>query len=227
MKNKIRLSIVGTGYFSQFHFEAWKRLDVEVVGICSLNKKEALEKSKQFKNCKIFSDFKTMINDTKTNLVDIITPPQNHLNFIKIAAESNVNIICQKPFTNSFKEAKKAIKIAKIARVLKQNSVDCMLNFKQINLTEHDIATKLNIILSNLNTIHYQIGDKKHSLFCDFYQDCKYNCINNSNWKNPIVNNDIDYSTFNYTYLDNNSYIIIDKIKHYFSHNNIVINFKC
>ena len=112
MKNTIRLSIVGTGYFSQFHFDAWKRLDIEVVGICSLNKNEALEKSKQFNNCKVYSDFTAMINDTKPNLVDIIVPPQNHLNFIKIAAESNVNIICQKPFTNSLQEAKKAVKIA-------------------------------------------------------------------------------------------------------------------
>ena len=112
MKNKIRLSIVGTGYFSQFHFDAWKRLDVEVVGICSLNKHEALERSKQFKNCKVFEDFKTMITETKSTLVDIIVPPQNHLNFIKIAAQSNVNIICQKPFTNSIKEAKEAVKIA-------------------------------------------------------------------------------------------------------------------
>ena len=113
MKNKIRLSIVGTGYFSQFHFDAWKRLDVEVVGICSLNKNEALERSKKFNNCKVFEDFKTMITETKSNLVDIIIPPQFHLNFIKIAAESNVNIICQKPFTNSIKEAKEAVKIAK------------------------------------------------------------------------------------------------------------------
>ena len=60
MKNKIRLSIVGTGYFSQFHFDAWKRLDVEVVGICSLNKHEALERSKQFNNCKVFEDFKNI-----------------------------------------------------------------------------------------------------------------------------------------------------------------------
>ena len=112
MKNKIRLSIVGTGYFSQFHFDAWKRLDIEVVGICSLNKNEALKRSKQFKKCKVYSDFTTMINDSKPNLVDIIVPPQNHLNFIKIAAQSNVNIICQKPFTNSLQEAKKAIKIA-------------------------------------------------------------------------------------------------------------------
>ena len=119
----------------------------------------------------------------------------------------------------------KAIKIAKIARILKQNSVDCMLNFKQVNLTESDISTKLNITLSNQTTINYQIGDKKHSLFCDFYQDCKYNCINNSNWKTPSDNADIDYSTFNYTYLHSNSHIIIDKIKYYFSNINSVITF--
>ena len=119
----------------------------------------------------------------------------------------------------------KAIKIAKIARILKQNSVDCMLNFKQVNLTESDISTKLNITLSNQTTINYQIGDKKHSLFCDFYQDCKYNCINNSNWKTPLDNTDIDYSTFNYTYLDSNSHIIIDKIKYYFANINTVITF--
>ena len=112
MKNKIRLAIVGTGYFSQFHYDAWKRLNVEVVAICSLNKNEALAKSKQFKNCRVFKDFKAMINETDANLVDIIVPPKNHLNFIKIAAESNVNIICQKPFTNNLKEAKKAVKIA-------------------------------------------------------------------------------------------------------------------
>ena len=112
MKNKIRLSIVGTGYFSQFHYDAWKRLDVEVVGVCSLNKNEALARAKQFNNCKVFSDFKTMIHEIKPNLVDIIVPPQNHLNFIKTAAKSKVNIICQKPFTNSLKEAKEAVKTA-------------------------------------------------------------------------------------------------------------------
>ena len=87
MKNKIRLAIVGTGYFSQFHYDAWERLNAEVVAICSLNKNEALARSKQFKNCRVFIDFKTMINETDANLVDIIVPPENHLNFIQIFLE--------------------------------------------------------------------------------------------------------------------------------------------
>ena len=108
-EKKIRLSIVGTGYFSQFHFDAWKRLGVEVSGICSLNESEAHKYSKQFENCPVFTDFESMILATKPDLVDIIVPPLNHLKFIKIASKNKVNIICQKPFTNSIKEAKEAI----------------------------------------------------------------------------------------------------------------------
>ena len=37
-----RLATVGTGYFSQFHYEAWGRLDVDLVAVCSLNKSEAV-----------------------------------------------------------------------------------------------------------------------------------------------------------------------------------------
>ena len=43
MKNHIRLAVVGTGYFSKFHYDAWKRLKVNLVGICSLNEDEANE----------------------------------------------------------------------------------------------------------------------------------------------------------------------------------------
>ena len=117
MGKKIRLAVVGTGYFSQFHYDAWKRLNVDLVGICSLNKNEASKYSKQFQNCEVFLDFETMIKTTKPELVDIIVPPLNHLKFIKIAAGNKVHIICQKPFTTTINEAKEAISFAKRKRV--------------------------------------------------------------------------------------------------------------
>ena len=117
MKKNIRLAVVGTGYFSQFHYDAWKRLNVDLVGICSLNKDEAIKYSKQFQNCEVFLDFETMIKTTKPDLVDIIAPPLNHLKFIKISAKNKVNIICQKPFTNSIKEAREAINFTKRNKV--------------------------------------------------------------------------------------------------------------
>ena len=113
MKSKMRISVVGTGYFSQFHYDAWKRLGVKIVGVCSLNKNEATKISELFYNCEIFLNFEKMLIKTKPDLVDIIVPPENHLNFIKIASKHKINVICQKPFTNSLSQAKSAIKIAK------------------------------------------------------------------------------------------------------------------
>ena len=113
MKSKMRISVVGTGYFSQFHYDAWKRLGVKIVGVCSLNKNEAIKISELFDNCEIFLNFEKMLIKTKPDLVDIIVPPENHLNFIKIASKHKINVICQKPFTNSLSQAKSAIKIAK------------------------------------------------------------------------------------------------------------------
>ena len=71
----------------------------------------------RFQNCEVFSDFETMIKTTKPELVDIIVPPLNHLKFIKIAARNKVDIICQKPFTTSIKEAKEAISFTKRKKV--------------------------------------------------------------------------------------------------------------
>jgi predicted dehydrogenase len=113
MKKKIRLVVVGTGYFSQFHYDAWERLGVKIVGICSLDENEAKKYSHAFDNCKVYLNFEEMIVKALPDIVDIVIPPQNHLKFIKIAAKHSVNVICQKPFTNSLAEAKKAIKTAK------------------------------------------------------------------------------------------------------------------
>ena len=118
MKNKIRIAIVGTGYFSQFHFDAWKRLEVNVVAICSLNENDAIYYSNKFNNCPIFTNFKKMIDEIDLDFVDIVIPPKDHLKLIKIAANKNVNIICQKPFTNSYSEAKVAVNISNKNNIL-------------------------------------------------------------------------------------------------------------
>ncbi len=109
MNNKIRIAIVGTGYFSKYHFDAWKRLRVKIVAICSLNENEAYFYSKKFNYCPTYTNFKKMLDEIDIDFVDIIIPPKDHLKFIKIASKNNVNVICQKPFTNSYSEALQAV----------------------------------------------------------------------------------------------------------------------
>ena len=96
---KFRLAAVGTGYFSQFHYDAWHRLSVNLTGICSLKIEEAKTVSSNFENCDAFTNFEEMLALKKPNLVDVIVPPKAQVLIIKHCLEHRVPVICQKPYT--------------------------------------------------------------------------------------------------------------------------------
>jgi D-apiose dehydrogenase len=124
---KLKGVCIGTGYFSQFHYEAWSRIsEVEIVGICDLDIEKAKQTTAQyFKNTppqfrqnrdfvpQYSNDFKALLSKTQPDFVDIITPPNTHFELIKTAIAAGVkNIICQKPLAPTFQEAKKLVNYA-------------------------------------------------------------------------------------------------------------------
>lgn len=102
----IKVACTGAGYFSRFHYDAWSRIDdVTIVGAMSRSKESAAETGYT-----PFDDLAEMLSSTKPDLLDIITPPPTHLDFIKIALAHGIKmIICQKPFCNDIDEAAEAI----------------------------------------------------------------------------------------------------------------------
>ncbi len=117
MTKSIRICAVGTGYFSQFHFDAWLRLGVNLRGVCSLNPEESRKVANDISGCKNFNDYEQMMDTIKPDLIDIIVPPSEQFPIIRAAIDRKINIICQKPFTTSLDEAKKVVNIAKKANV--------------------------------------------------------------------------------------------------------------
>ena len=69
----------------------------------------------------------------------------------------------------------KAILSGKIARVLKKNAVDCLLNKNQKQSNKNILNVTKKIKLSNGNTIDFAIGHGENTQICDF-MDCEYNC---------------------------------------------------
>jgi len=106
--NKLRVACIGTGYFSQFHYDAWRRINnVELIASCSLTLEEANKTG-----VKAFACAEHMLQSVQVDIIDIITPPSSHLELISQCAQSGVkNIICQKPFCESLEQAKNAIAI--------------------------------------------------------------------------------------------------------------------
>lgn len=97
---------IGLGYFSQFHLEAWLRMDdIEIVAICDTDLEKARTTAKVLGIPAFYDDMETMLDEEKPDFIDIITPPETHKTLCLKAAERGVHIICQKPLAPSLKEA--------------------------------------------------------------------------------------------------------------------------
>ncbi len=104
--DKFRIATVGAGYFSRFQYSAWSRLpDVQLAAICNRDKKAAQDIAQQHNIPNVYDDFEKMLDEIKPDLVDIITPPITHINYVKAAVKRRIPVICQKPFTPSYQEA--------------------------------------------------------------------------------------------------------------------------
>ncbi len=103
MTGRLRVATVGTGYFSQFHYNAWQRLagagEIELVGICGLDRPAVETLARRFGTAAAHDEFTAMLDTVDADLVDIITPPETHAEFVRAALERGHAAICQKPFT--------------------------------------------------------------------------------------------------------------------------------
>jgi superfamily II DNA or RNA helicase len=90
---------------------------------------------------------------------------------------------------------KKAIKIGRISRILKENAVDCILNHEQTNFAQDKINTSVQIQLSAGDPITFPVGDKPYSSGCDYMSNCSFDCSPDK--KDLIVNR----GTYNADYM--------------------------
>lgn len=119
MTDTLAVATLGAGFFSQFHRDAWDRLQgARLVALCDCNAKRAEEAAARHADVAMFTDLDTMLATAKPDLLDIITPPPTHLDAIRCAAEHGVATICQKPFCADLDTARRAADIADAAGIL-------------------------------------------------------------------------------------------------------------
>lgn len=105
----LRVATIGAGYFSQFHYDAWSRLDVELAAVCDHDQEAAHRVARDYNITGVYDDVETMLDAVQPDLVDIITPPATHLHYIELAAGRRAAVVCQKPFTENLDQALEAV----------------------------------------------------------------------------------------------------------------------
>jgi predicted dehydrogenase len=113
MTARLRVAALGAGYFGQFHYRAWSRLPVDLVGICDRDEARAAAVARGFPLARTYGTLDAMLEAERPDLLDVITPPASHLDAIRTAAAQGVDVICQKPFCGSLAAAEEAVAIAR------------------------------------------------------------------------------------------------------------------
>ncbi|HJQ61913.1 MAG TPA: Gfo/Idh/MocA family oxidoreductase [Burkholderiales bacterium] len=113
MAEPFRVAVIGAGYFSQFHLEAWRAIPgVELVGLCDSDSAKARARADRYGIARVFADPGAMLDALRPDLVDIVTPPASHASLVALAAQRGVRIVCQKPLAPSYREAMDLVGLA-------------------------------------------------------------------------------------------------------------------
>ncbi len=101
-------ALIGCGFFSRHHQEAWRRVrDAEIVAACDLSLERARAAAPR-----AYTSVEEMLKVEDLDFVDIATRSTVHLELISLAAERGLAIICQKPMAPDWATACRMVEIS-------------------------------------------------------------------------------------------------------------------
>ena len=113
---------------------------------------------------------------------------------------------------------KKAKQIGRVSRLIKESSVDCILNRGQHNFTVENLATiesnKVIHIHSSHGDMEYSVGDRPYTAICDYLDTCPSKCKPDVESESELKG-DVRY-TYSTDYVHTNRIRIVERIRQLF-----------
>jgi len=104
----------------------------------------------------------------------------------------------------------KAVQMGRVARILKETAVDCLLNNDQVNFTHANMNINVRQVLSDGQVIEaFPVGDMPYSATCDYMETCEFKCKPFKNIEPDDINND----TYSESFIVMNNDKLIQKVK--------------
>lgn len=109
--------LIGAGYFSDFHLDAWQRLlGAEIVCICDLDEAKARRAADKYGIAAISNNVYDALNRADLDFVDVATAPAGRLEIIQKIIQRGLPMICQKPLAPDFRTAAQIIELANASK---------------------------------------------------------------------------------------------------------------
>ena len=125
MKKKLNVAMIGGGFMGKAHSNGWRRVgeffDVPYQPVLKViaGKKTRLEEfNEHWGYEEITYDWRTIMERDDIDVVDIVTPTFEHKEMAIAAAKAGKHIVCEKPFTLTYSDAKEMLAAAEKAGVV-------------------------------------------------------------------------------------------------------------
>jgi D-apiose dehydrogenase len=95
----LRGALIGCGFVSRFHFEAWSRVpDAHLTALCDQNAERRVRAGERLRGARTYTDAAELLRaEPDLDFVEICTQPDSHLELVALAASHGLDILCQKP----------------------------------------------------------------------------------------------------------------------------------
>ncbi len=112
-----KIVIIGTGFIGDQHANAIKNEEsLELVAIVDVNEQRAKEMAEKY-GVSYYTDAKEMFEKEKVDMIDICLPTFLHEEYVLMAAEYGVHVLCEKPITLTLESMDNMIEATKKAGV--------------------------------------------------------------------------------------------------------------
>lgn len=103
---EVKVGLIGTGWVSQVHFNAFKQVNgAKVVAVTSRTKEKAKGFARMNDIVNHFDDYRDMLNMEEIDVVTVAFPNHMHAEVTVDAARAGKHVICEKPLCNTLEEA--------------------------------------------------------------------------------------------------------------------------
>ena len=116
--NELRFAVFGAGFWSQFQLAAWRELPgVQCVAIYNRTRSKAEAAAARWGIPAVYDDAAALLRHEQIDFVDIITDVHSHASLTKLATETGLPVICQKPLAPTLEVAENMVAQCSDAKV--------------------------------------------------------------------------------------------------------------
>jgi predicted dehydrogenase len=114
----LRFAAIGAGFWSTYQLAGWYEVGgAQCVAVWNRTRAKAEQLARRFNIPNVYDDVGRLLDHADLDFVDVITDPDTHGRFTRLAAERRLPIVCQKPLAPTLAEAEEMFAVCQCAGV--------------------------------------------------------------------------------------------------------------